>query len=282
MDKILTVDELIAILREEGTNYRYSQIHHTYSPSHKNFNGVNHLELQQGMRNFHMNVRGWDDIGQHVTLMPDGTFVTGRDFKDDNVDFNDIPAGVTGYNTGAFMTEILGNFDIGNDKLEGDQLDSILKLNHYLINEAGAEILFHREKAAKSCPGTGIDKSWFVQAVMNYKHDQHVKVVTPPKTEVAGVTTKPKANLTVDGELGPLTIKALQIYFGTPVDGVISRPSMLVKAIQKWLGVKVDGYLGPITISALQRYLGTPIDGVISKVSLMVKELQRRLNKGQL
>ncbi|KAA0547413.1 hypothetical protein FZW96_11150 [Bacillus sp. BGMRC 2118] len=83
------------------------------------------------------------------------------------------------YNTGSFMTEILGNFDTGNDKLEGAQLETILKLNHYLVTEAGAEILFHREKAAKSCPGTGIDKSWFVQAVMNYTAGQPIKVVAP-------------------------------------------------------------------------------------------------------
>lgn len=88
--------------------------------------------------------------------------------------------------------------------------------------------------------------------------------------------------LRVDGYFGPLTIKALQRYFGTPVDGVISKPSLVIKAMQKWLGVKQDGYLGPVTISALQRRLGTIVDGKISKPSLVVKELQRRLNNGYL
>lgn len=92
----------------------------------------------------------------------------------------------------------------------------------------------------------------------------------------------PKENLVVDGYLGPKTISALQRYFGTPVDGYISKPSLVIKALQKWLGVTQDGNFGPITISALQKRLGTPVDGVISKPSLVIKELQRRLNKGNL
>ncbi len=92
----------------------------------------------------------------------------------------------------------------------------------------------------------------------------------------------PIENLVVDGYLGPKTISVLQRYFGTPVDGFISKPSLVIKALQKWLGVTQDGYLGPITITALQKKLGTPVDGVISKPSIVVKELQRRLNKGNL
>ncbi|MFD1780055.1 N-acetylmuramoyl-L-alanine amidase [Fredinandcohnia salidurans] len=102
-----------------------------------------------------------------------------------------------------------------------------------------------------------------------------------PKPEPTPVKP-PKENLAVDGYLGPKTISALQRYFGTPVDGYISKPSLVIKTMQKWLGVKQDGYLGPITISALQKRLGTPVDGVISKPSLVIKELQRRLNKGNL
>lgn len=94
--------------------------------------------------------------------------------------------------------------------------------------------------------------------------------------------TPQKENLVVDGYFGPKTISALQRYFGTLVDGYISKPSLVIKALQKWLGVTQDGYFGPNTISALQRRLGTPVDGVISKPSLVIKELQRRLNRGNL
>lgn len=96
------------------------------------------------------------------------------------------------------------------------------------------------------------------------------------------LAVEPKENLIVDGYLGKLTIQALQRYLGTPVDGVMSRPSTMVKALQKLLGVAQDGFWGAITTRALQKRFGTPQDGIISKPSTMIKELQRRLNKGKL
>lgn len=42
------------------------------------------------------------------------------------------------------------------------------------------------------------------------------------------------AGVTADGYLGPQTIRALQKKLGTPVDGVISYPSAMVKALQVW------------------------------------------------
>lgn len=92
---------------------------------------------------------------------------------------------------------------------------------------------------------------------------------------------KPKANLVVDGYWGEQTTRALQRYFGTPEDGEITEPSLLVMAMQRTLGVEADGYLGPITISALQRRMGTPVDGEIWRPSPCVKELQKRLNEGR-
>lgn len=44
-----------------------------------------------------------------------------------------------------------------------------------------------------------------------------------------------KVGATVDGHIGPKTIKAMQKYFGTKQDGVISNPSDVVKAFQRWL-----------------------------------------------
>lgn len=112
-------------------------------------------------------------------------------------------------------------------------------------------------------------------------------------------TTKPKATLAIDGLWGKGTTRALQKALGTPVDGIISgqyandvtiqifgtththrNGSMMVKALQKKLGVRMDGYLGPVTIKALQRYLRTPVDGKLSRPSMVVKEMQRKLNRG--
>jgi N-acetylmuramoyl-L-alanine amidase len=43
------------------------------------------------------------------------------------------------------------------------------------------------------------------------------------------------AGLTVDGMIGPKTIKAMQKWLDTVIDGYISNPSIMVKAFQKWL-----------------------------------------------
>ncbi|MBN6206311.1 LysM peptidoglycan-binding domain-containing protein [Ralstonia pickettii] len=118
-------------------------------------------------------------------------------------------------------------------------------------------------------------------------------------------TSTPKAKLTVDGYWAYEVTKALQRFFGTPVDGEIwgqhagnqatqaltggvkfgKGGSAVIRALQRYLNSKgynlaVDGILGAATVRALQSYLGTPADGIISKPSTMVKELQRRLNAG--
>lgn len=110
-------------------------------------------------------------------------------------------------------------------------------------------------------------------------------------------TSNPPAapeTLSVDGQLGPKTITRWQQVMGTPVDGIISKPSELVKAVQRELnskigaGLSVDGdgirqdNKAYLTVSALQKYLGTQQDGRMSSpVSEVVKAIQRRLNEGR-
>jgi len=102
--------------------------------------------------------------------------------------------------------------------------------------------------------------------------------------------------VSVDGLLGLVTIKAQQKHLGTTEDGIISKPSAMVKALQDRLNegslyLKIvkpieppkapeplrlveDGLMGSATIIRLQENLGTPTDGVIYTPSSMVKELQ--------
>lgn len=89
-----------------------------------------------------------------------------------------------------------------------------------------------------------------------------------------------RAALTVDGVFGPATVRQWQLVMGTRADGVISKPSSLVMAIQKRLGITVDGYLGTQTWGAIQRRLGgLVVDGVPGPRT--IKALQRRLNSNQ-
>lgn len=165
---ILTTQELINLWKSfKWTRYpKEVHIHHTWKPTHSNFNENNHLQLHESMKNHHIKTNGWSDIGQHLTLFPDGKWVVGRDW-------NINPASILGRNSLGFAIEMVGNFDIkgtgeynslGYDKLEGKQLNSILQF----LNFVNLPIIFHREYSDKTCPGTSIDKNKFIQMVKEY------------------------------------------------------------------------------------------------------------------
>ena len=48
-------------------------------------------------------------------------------------------------------------------------------------------------------------------------------------------TIQNKVGVNADGYIGTETIKAMQRWLGTPVDGKVSKPSTMVKAFQHWL-----------------------------------------------
>lgn len=113
--------------------------------------------------------------------------------------------------------------------------------------------------------------------------DKNAVISDSATTNVTKVTSNTvKTGLSVDGKWGSATTLRLQkIYNMKWQDGRISKPSALIKVIQKHLGVTQDGYLGPITIRAMQRKLGTPVDGKISSgYSNMVASMQKKLNAG--
>lgn len=140
------------------------QQHHTYIPSYIHFKGNNHFELQKGMKNTHVNLNGWVDIGQHISIFPDGSIVTGRSFERS-------PACIYGNNANAFCIENIGNFDSGADAMTAEQTNSIIGVTADLcekfnLNADTNKIVYHhwfnlatgvRNNGSgnnKSCPGT--------------------------------------------------------------------------------------------------------------------------------
>lgn len=150
----------------------------------------------------------------------------------------------------------------------------------------GKDWLSHKEANAKGFASNhGDPEHWWKEfgVTMAMFRSDVDKALGGKEIVLGGVSdTTMNTGLKIDGYLTYDTIIALQGYFGTIQDGKISKNSLMVKEMQKGLGVTQDGSLGDETISALQKHLGTKIDGVISEPSLMVKELQRRLNLGNL
>lgn len=162
----LSTAELPAWLAKQKTGRAVTrvQLHHTWSPSYKNFNGSNHFARQQAMKEAHL-ARDFSDIAQHFTIFPDGALVTGRPLSK-------APAGIVGGNTGAVCIECFGNFDRGGDAMTDRQADAIVQTvavlcQHFGLDPAKA-VTYHAwwtadgkylgdyspARSAKSCPGT--------------------------------------------------------------------------------------------------------------------------------
>lgn len=186
---VLTTEELITYMEEFNWRRIPAEMHthHTWRPDHSNFHGKDYVEIMQGMERSHKQ-RGFDEIGQHLTLFPDGKWGLCRDFNRD-------PASITGRNQLGFATEMIGNFDIGHNILKGAQLESMLTMYAYMIHRFMRDnvqkaVVFHNQYAKKTCPGTGIKRSDFVKQVeAKMKGDDgEVEVVTVklPNKEAKG------------------------------------------------------------------------------------------------
>jgi hypothetical protein len=133
-------------------------LHPTFRPDHARWREIGSEAAVKGMWRAHTVERGFADIAQHVSIMPDGEIWAGRDW-------NMTPASVGfGLNRGVFMIETVGNFDAGCDSLEGAQLDSVITVIRgvqALFRLPAEALLFHREvpQTEKSCPGTSVKKA---------------------------------------------------------------------------------------------------------------------------
>lgn len=162
----MTISEFenwISRLRVGRTILKIQQ-HHTYIPSYIHFKGTNHFERQLAMKNHHVNQNGWRDIGQHFTIFPDGTVLTGRSLELS-------PACITNQNANSICIENFGNFDLNGDVMNTLQKESIITATAALCKKFNLPvnsntIVYHhwfrldngfRNNGAggnKSCPGT--------------------------------------------------------------------------------------------------------------------------------
>ena len=117
------------------------------------------------------------------------------------------------------------------------------------------------------------------------------------KTPTPTFTPTADGKLTIDGVGGPSTVKAMQRFFGTPQDGIISGQnqscakwypalksvkygkggSPCIRNLQRWLGISIDGVWGKNTSTALQKKLGVTADGIFGAGSM--KAWQKYLNE---
>lgn len=136
-------------------------VHHSVVPSIASYEGLASIEA---IWQRDLEYRHFEDIAQHISIAPDGTIWTGRDW-------NRTPASIgRRMNLGAFMIELIGNFDNGRDVLRGAQLSAlvgaidIVQIQFSLPVQA---LLFHRDVPQAECtsPGSGIVKADILKSV---------------------------------------------------------------------------------------------------------------------
>ena len=102
----------------------------------------------EGIRNYHVNVRGWRDIGYHYVIQANGILRLGRpDWM--------IGAHVKGYNRSSIGICLIGNYE-DNELPKCSfvwELTLSTLLEDLLHRHPGAEVVGHIELAPTLCPG---------------------------------------------------------------------------------------------------------------------------------
>lgn len=209
---------------------------------------------------------GWSGVGYNFIVGQDGGIREGRGW-------NLVGAHCPGHNRNGIGVYVA----VGEDQEPTEEAKAaVVALYNEACRLARRTLVqsYHGFDYATACPGKLLI-AW-VKAGMPLKVAVPV-IAKPVIAKVVKVVTR--RALVVDGIFGPATVRQWQKVMGTPVDGVISRPSTLVRAVQRVVRVTPDGILGPQTWRAIQRRLGVTADGIPGPVT--IKALQRRLNTGR-
>ena len=145
-------------MSEQGWNAHEVFIHHTDDTA----TWLDSLEDQKrrmrAYQDFHMNTRGWSDIGYHAVVFPEfttsaGTRVPARIFQ--GRERNYVPAAQQGHNTGTLAVCGVG---AGDARFKRNQRYAIEVYLNWL-KEQGAPLRTvggHRDVTATQCPGDGV------------------------------------------------------------------------------------------------------------------------------
>lgn len=105
------------------------------------------------IRRYHMEEKGWNDIGYHFLIEQTGdviSTITGRDVRT-------IGAHCIGKNDHIGIC-VVGNYDVGCEVLSAEKMDALVALTVNLMSQFNLpleSIHRHSEYAPKTCPGSG-------------------------------------------------------------------------------------------------------------------------------
>lgn len=112
------------------------------------------------IRDWHINYRGWLDIGYALVVRRDGSVELGRDLDNDGDIFEEIGAHTLGYNKESIGLCWVGGYGGVDNRTEAQKrtMESITKMLHTWY--PNAEIKGHRdfENVNKDCPSFDVGK----------------------------------------------------------------------------------------------------------------------------
>lgn len=172
--------EIVRLSKAEGRRYcegtpiwskaKKVILHHTWSPNSRAYTGP---ETVRAIQRYHVEERGWKDIGYHLLIAPNGDTYPGRPMTE-------YGAHCKGQNEHIGVAAI-ANFDEEAPAGWGGiwQLCECLSILLNRIKVGSAGLHFHREYADKSCPGRNLQLDALRARISTSTGANSVRVVGP-------------------------------------------------------------------------------------------------------
>ena len=127
-------------------------IHHFYRPTAAQWKG---LPTLQQVRNYHVNEKGWSDIGYHIVIGPDDTIWLARPIEQSGAHCK----GQNSHSVGLAYAADFDSEDPASHGLATGHKAAAAVCARFKISED--DVCFHRDFAPKSCPGNKMSREPF-------------------------------------------------------------------------------------------------------------------------
>jgi len=150
-------------------------VHHTYRPRADDYRGRSTV---QGIRHYHMDVRGWSDLGYQFLIGPNSDIWLCRPMERSG-------GHTLGHNQRSIGLSYIADFD-AQDPATYEGLVTGQKVVAVLLEQFGLDvddIYFHRDFANKSCPGKLMNRLQYRTQVRQLMNGD-LKIILLPGSEV--------------------------------------------------------------------------------------------------
>ena len=178
-------------------------VHHTEEPTAAQYRGVATI---QGVRRYHMEVRGWSDNGYHIMIGPNADIWLCRPLERSG-------GHTLGHNAHSVGLSHVANFDTEDPRGYGGMVTGQRVVAAVLKRFGlGVEVVhFHREFADKTCPGMKLDLTTYRKGVEQVSY-KDVQIVVEPGGKVIACRGR------VEGDVTRVDLRSLAEALGMQVE----------------------------------------------------------------